>query len=442
MPLGSVLLPIEANAWFAVAGDVHSKGEYRFGFDPYSLNIFSQELIGHGAISVVLHSGSAYAKDMTQIPPSLAGHIRVADSLGRIEDRALRLLRPIASDLGFPADELKVINDPIIGPQRLSLDLPPDYRPVWSDLLRVLHGTYQFLLGMRERTQVDIPLTSYEAALCRLRDRLGGSESSTTLSFLIALARSYQTETAPALIPITSLAASDWAEVFARFVEDEEYRQYATIRHQLGIPERARESLERQGILLTRLLRNKFVRSIMQIAANKVAVSIGLSDIPLPEFGQPRYLPPIVSLTPALTDARIRWMASHSEGSRAIGMVYEGFEWLNPCVKSDERIVLTSVLPAVTFAFTLDSANFNLILNSYPATVDPQTPGWQQRTERFFADNLTPGTDCPVHYSTTSIKNVTITWDDAIKFKITTCCKSAAINAFAKMCSLSNPDTN
>lgn len=424
---GHVLLPAGIDGLFTPITDIKNDC-HEFKLDAGALVFLVSELVSHGAVGVATDSSSHLASGRTDLPPTLQRLTRVLDWEKQQLEQLNLIFRPIATDLGLDPEHIDVISDPIVGPQRHVLDLPDTHKKLWSDLLLAHSVTYHLLIGIGSRVQVDVPLREYRAAVNRLRRKTKDSTSTTTLGFLAALAKSYQSCLVGAATPMVSALDGRWITSFQEYIKEAAFREYSEIRSNLGYCARLEQSIERTWAAAQRLLKSTSSRGMLKFTVRTVGVSKGLPPRPpgviADYFERTHYLPPIVRTSSSLAQARNRWLCQNDTYRGVFDFTFEHFDWL-PSVR----------VPTLVNGVVHVDRDWFLGLFTTTPPADLTQSRWQQLFEHYFAINLESEYVCPQHDVAIGYDDVDVAWEGKqIEISMTSCCEDGMEKAFVMMC--------
>lgn len=408
---------------------------FGFSFDSSALPFVISELVSQGATGLAIDSTSKLATVRPQLPIAIRNRTRVLDRRNRIRDRVNQVFRPIADEIGLNPADVDLITDPIVGPQRHVLDLPPERKSTWSDLLLTHSATFHLLLGISSRIQIDIPLREFKDAVHRLHPLVKEPTSRATIGFLEALIDSYTPYIVGSAAPMLSANDDAWVQVFEEFMEDAAYQEYAATRSALGYSARARAAVARTWTIARRMLKHKVSQRLLKFTAASVKASTGLpadpTDVFSDYFERTHYLPPIVKTTTQLARAQRLWLQANPLYTGTMVPQFEHFNWL----------ASARVPHLVSASIEIDREWFTSLYTTEPP-LDLTETKWQRAFERFFAINLEPPYICSQHDIEIGCDDVLVSWGKArVKMSMTCCCENAGKAAFASMAAF-KPEKN
>ncbi len=225
-------------------------------------------------------------------------------------DRALR--KPICREFG-----LIHIPPPDGGGLRFEKRLS---EPIEKAVLCLECDWYKFLLGLEHGLQIDVDVSRIREAALLLRKHAKRTDTRAVLATIAGVLSPY-VPTKAGVIEMVPVESGDLVDTFRALLEDETYRAISQEFHRIGFPARLKEGLARLGSLSKRLVRKRQFKNVLTLGTKTITAA---TQVPLPDgelaerlLGK-QYLPPTLSLAPALQKARKLWEDSGCEFSPLI----------------------------------------------------------------------------------------------------------------------------
>ena len=268
--------------------------------DASSFPFMIEEIVSCGAIDIAILSHAFSVAALKRLPPILRQRIKIIDSDLRVAktDRVIR--EPISHAFGVKRRGVGIT---------FEKKLPRD---VEEALVYLEFSWYHFLVGLEYALQIDVDVNHLRQVLARLRAATRNLEARAVLATFSGVLATYQSSNVGAVTMLPSNAIQ-LAETFQRLIEDETYRSLSRQFHAMGFPQRLVAGAERIAVLTKRLVRKTAFKNVLNIGSIAVTAA---TQTPLPESDlgerllRKRYLPPIVSLSPAMNRARQAWLVS------------------------------------------------------------------------------------------------------------------------------------
>jgi hypothetical protein len=239
--------------------------------------------------------------------PFLQNRIKVVDTNGRVGEQARAILAPVVHGLG---GQLIPTEPGTPGALSIPLTVEPEHSQAVGWLFPRL---YDFLLGLRYGLHVDIDLEGFKGRLHLLRSVVTDSSASMTLATLHGLLSTYRAVELPG-IALTSHATSEQIAFYKAFIEDSSYQELSKSAGAIGsIGLDMRHMVEMMARTARSIVQKPFFAPVSNLVTKLVSAS---TSTPVPDSELARsllsrsYLPPIVSLSEAISDAHQRWLVS------------------------------------------------------------------------------------------------------------------------------------
>jgi len=221
-------------------------------------------------------------------------------------DRALR--EPICKEFGLKRH--------FTGGHVISFERPLP-KPVENAVMCLEAEWYLFMLGLEHGLQIDIDVSGMRKAALLLRRHAKDSATRAVLATMAGILAPYGPKQT-GVIEMVPAESGELVQTFLALVEDETYRAISKEFYSIGFPTHLREGLSRIATLSKRLVRKREFKNIITMGTKAVTAA---TQIPLPdgELGErllrKNYLPPTLSLAPALEKAKDAWGRSRCEFS-------------------------------------------------------------------------------------------------------------------------------
>ena len=310
----SSAIPVELNrVYLPIWGfEREYETEYESGWfrDVTSFEFIVEALIAHSASQIALQSWGEErdVKLLDHLPKSLRKRIKFIDT----DFSALRFAHLVFSPV-FEEYHIKPFR-----PGSYALTIPEGLlnEPIQEDIFHSWILLPQFLLGLRYKLEVDIDIGQFRRALSAIRQKSRNPESRANMSILEGILGCYRLGKIEGL-RITPSAVKEQEESFIRFLEDSDYEELSKANFGLGFPPHFKKYSTRIRHLVRRIVSNDRFPHIFEACSRPLSVA---TQVPMPSSDLVKtlvpssYLPPIVSLEPALHEAREAW--KHSVGDR------------------------------------------------------------------------------------------------------------------------------
>lgn len=276
--------------------------------DASSFPFIIEEIVSFGALGIAIPGWSLSNLAIDSLPPILRRRIKIIDKGLRIlkMDRALR--EPICKEFGL---KRRLPGGHVITFER---SLP---KPIENAVLCLEAKWYLFMLGLEHGLQIDIDASGMRKAALLLRRHAKDSPTRAVLATMAGILAPYGPKQT-GVIEMVPAESGELVQTFLALVEDEMYRAISKEFYSIGFPSRLREGLSRIATLSKRLVRKREFKNIITMGTKTVTAA---TQIPLPdgELGErllrKNYLPPTLSLAPALEKAKDAWRRSRCEFS-------------------------------------------------------------------------------------------------------------------------------
>ena len=424
-----LLLPIGWDELFFLQRQGKDSSTLEFWFDWGAIEYVLQEAVMQGATSLLVpptfnfkgvHAASAHVQRRT----------KRGDTNRRVERRVKALFRPVVHDLGFNPASVEILENTFAGPSQqalLQIKNAKDQK-LFAQLILAINYSYHLALGIEYQSQVDLPFCSFLRALDALRVAVRDPTAATNLAFVTAIVQTYCPHAVGAVEFLHSTASEQQVRSYLEFVEDEEYRQYAEAKHELGFSQRVSHAFTRLWQLSKRLASRRELRPIIAYTSKIVAVSTGAPEPPddaAAALIAPGYMPPIVRTSGLLFRAQDRWLLNRPPRTELFA-----FQFILPSLP-----LLTSRLSNRRSKATI-VADVSWLIGLYIFTGEPIDFEIKKRLlTHLFAINLETPYECPLHLIETGVEDVSMDWKaEKVTCTIMTCCEEAAKQTFAKMC--------
>lgn len=278
--------------------DFHGrKGAFR---DVTSFEFIVEALIAQSASQIALLSwGKEVDRSLLEnVPPTLRKRIIFIDRDRSALNLAISVLSPAFTEFSIEADKYA-----------LTFKKSPPDRVLGEAIAETYFSLHDFLLGLKNKLQVDINIEDLKKSVSLIRCRSENPESRANMAILEGIFNSYKQDTVGA-IQIVPHGGKKQTELFINFLEDTSFEELSRATHGLGFPLLFRKSAVQIKQTLRKIVASERFAQI--VAASSKPIS-AVTKIPLPSpelvkmFEFSDYLPPIVSLKPTLEQAYTGW---------------------------------------------------------------------------------------------------------------------------------------
>ena len=267
-----------------------------------------EEIVSYGAVNIGVPRNSLSLFALDSLPAILKRRIKIVDKKLRTlrMDRALR--EPICKEFG-----LRRLPP---GGTSFTFDRPLS-KPVEDAVCCLEFDWYPFMLGLEHGLQIDVDVARMREAAMLLRGHAKDGASRAVLATMAGILAPYE-PAQTGVIEMVPTESDELVQTFRVLAEDETYRAISKEFHKIGFPSRLRERLLRIVTLSKRLVRKREFKNTVTLGTKTISAA---TQVPLPdgELGErllrKQYLPPTMSLAPALRKAKDAWEKSGREFS-------------------------------------------------------------------------------------------------------------------------------
>ncbi|MFA5032301.1 MAG: hypothetical protein WC614_04700 [bacterium] len=275
-------------------------GENSIVADGSSLQFIIEECIALSATNIALRANSVIAEFTNNIPEAFKKRIIIIDKKRKIAQQNHAIFEPLIEEFGLDikgyGNAMTIKNKKV------------DYK-LATQVFSLYRETYDFLVGMEYKLQIDININRIKKTLNTLLRISRNPESRAILSILLGIFKTYRPEMI-ASIKLKSQSPEYLVKLFKEFVQDETYRQLSHQVYFIGFP----QYINRSFILVSRLGEKLITKSpfkqIITLSSRGVSA---VKHIPLPDSEmyasliKENYFPPIISLDKCITKAKKNW---------------------------------------------------------------------------------------------------------------------------------------
>lgn len=276
------------------------EGEEGLFTDVTSFEFILEALVAHSACEIVLPSWGEDRDSalLDNVPQALRRRVKFVDQYEALK-LANSILLPVFDEFSIEYDGLA-----------LSYRKPPGKANIIYDAIpTVCFSLREFLLGLRHRLQIDIDVNRLKKAVSIIRRGSRNPEGRANMSVLEGILGCYTPVTIGGLNMVPQ-ASKEHTESFISFLEDATFEELSKESFGLGLPSYFKKSAIRIKQLVRKIVSNERFRPMVNAASKPITIATG---VPLPDAELVKtiipspYLPPIISLQPALEEARIVW---------------------------------------------------------------------------------------------------------------------------------------
>lgn len=303
-------IPVELNRVYlptwGFEQEYESKYERGWFRDVMSFEFIVEALVAHSASQIALQSWGEEHDSMLlhHLPTTLRKRIKFVDA----DFGALKLAHSVFSPV-FEEYHIEPLR-----PGSYALRIPGGLlnKPIEEDITHSWIMLPEFLLGLKHKLEVDVDIKRFRQSISTIRQESRNPESRANMSILEGILSCYRLGEVEGL-HVVSHAAQEQRESFIRFLEDLDYEELSKANFGLGFPLYFKKMSAKISQLVRRIVSNERFASMFNACSSSLMIA---TQLPMPNSELVKtlvpssYLPPIVSLKPALHEAREAWKRS------------------------------------------------------------------------------------------------------------------------------------
>jgi hypothetical protein len=266
--------------------------------DASALQFFVEEMVRRGAVQIAVDGYSSFFGAVNRFPDAFQQRIKKVDRKQRSVQKALAIMDPVLKEFSIECRKLS------------HMVLPPSTQPeIGVAAIRVTNTLQRFLLGLEYQLQVEIDLQATRESLDLLLNHTSTPQSRSHLATLQGILSHYE-PTAITTVEVKGTPPGELLQHFARFVEDEHYRNFSGGSRLFGFPTRLERALVLVRRFAEKLVTQSPFKQMLDIGSESIKAATG---IPLPdsELGRSllknQFLPPVISLREPSARAFALW---------------------------------------------------------------------------------------------------------------------------------------
>ena len=255
-----------------------------------------EEFVALSASRIAIRSTSLELAVVDSLPKQLANYVVVVDKNFMAEKETDSILQPLMDEIGAERDD----------PGHIYSDRTPE--ELMEPFAFLAYSLETFLIGLRNRCQIDIDIELALSATNYLRTNITSIEARANLAILEGIFSTYETVNVDGLRSV-SKSKSETVNQFEQLLQDSLYQELSNNCSLRGIPPKIKNALANIRRLAARLLKQDGFNKLYTAGSKATTLATG---IPMPETElaerllESNYLPPIVDLKSAIEDVTKR----------------------------------------------------------------------------------------------------------------------------------------